>query len=92
MKIITEAMVLDKNSKQGSGDYSNNVYYNVQLGEPKDLNGMTVYDTQLIGVPEEVYKNVEVGKINRFGGSFGGLKTKWWKFDKWFGIVENKSK
>lgn len=90
MKIVTEALVLDKNSKKGSGQYADRVYFNVQLGEPKDVNGITVMDTQLIGVPEEVYNKVEVGKTNRFGGSFGGLKTKWWKFDQHLGVVDKK--
>ena len=92
MEIVTQAVVIDKNRNQGKGDYADKVYYNITLGEPRDVNGMTIMDTQIIGVPEDVYEKVVVGKVNRFGGSFGGLKTKWWKFDKFIGVVEDKSK
>lgn len=92
MDIVTQAFVVDKNINNGKGDYADKVYYNVTLGEPQNLNGMTIMNTQIIGVPEDVYNKIEVGKVNRLGGSFGGLKTKWWKFDKFHGIVEEKSK
>lgn len=83
MEIVTQALVLDKNISKGH-DRNGNVceYYNVKLGDPSTC------DNQLIGVPADVYQKVEIGKINRFGGSFGGLKTKWWKFDKFLGVVK----
>lgn len=83
MEIVTQALVMDKDSKQGKDRNGFDVtYYNVKLGDPDKC------ESQLIGVPKEVYDQVEVNKINRFAGQFGGLKTKWWKFDKWLGVVK----
>lgn len=92
MKIVTEAIVVDKNAKRGTGQYEGRTFYNIVLGEKKDLNGFPTMDTQVIGVPADVYQQAEVGKVNRFGGSFGGVKNKFWKFDQFLGVVENKSK
>lgn len=90
MKIVTEAIVVDKNRKEGTGDFTGRVFYNIVLGEPKDLNGFQTMDTQVIGVPADVYDKAVVGKVNRFGGTFGGIKTKFWKFDQHLGVVEKK--
>lgn len=90
MKILTECMVLDKNRKEGTGNFVGRIFYNIVLGEPKDLNGFTTWDTLEIGVPEEVFNKCVVGKVNRFGGSCGGYKTKFWKFDSHLGVVDKK--
>ena len=83
MEIVTQALVMDKSVSNGKDRNGFDcTWYNVKLGDPDKC------ESQLIGVPQEVYDKVEVGKINRFGGSFGGLKTKWWKFDKHLGIVK----
>ena len=90
MKIVTEAIVVDKNRKEGTGSFVGRTFYNIVLGEPRDLNGFTTMDTQVIGVPEDVFNKAVVGKVNRFGGSFGGLKQKFWKFDSFLGVVDKK--
>lgn len=90
MKIVTEAIVIDKNRKEGTGQYAGRIFYNIVLGEPKDLNGFTTMDTQVIGVPEDVFNKAVVGKVNRFGGTFGGVKNKFWKFDQHLGVIDKK--
>lgn len=83
MRIVTEAKVVDKyvtNGKDRNG--FDCTWYNVKLGDPETC------ESQIIGVPQDVYEKTEVDKVNRYAGSFGGLKTKWWKFDKHLGIVK----
>lgn len=85
MQIVTQAEVIDKNTNSGKDRNGFDVtYYNLKLADREKC------ETQLIGVPADVYEQVEVGKIYRFGGSFGGLKTKWWKFDQFLGEVKSK--
>lgn len=81
MNIVTQALVVDKYTSNGTDRNGNQVtYYNVKLGIQETC------ESQIIGVPEDVYKQIQVGKVNRIGGRFGGLKTKWWAFDKFLGV------
>lgn len=77
MPIITQGLVKKKTAKDGQNKFGERVtYYNVELVNPD------TYDSQIIGVPKEVYDQIEEGKKIQLGGEFGGLKTKYWKFDR----------
>lgn len=48
-------------------------YYNLKV---------VVYgDSQIVGVPQDVYDKVNVGDKVFLAGSIGGLKDKYWRFD-----------
>ena len=76
MPIITEGIVVSKTANDRTKDDGTKVtYYNIKLGNEK-------YDSQVIGVPQEVYDQVSEGQKIQLGGEFGGLKNKYWKFDR----------
>lgn len=80
MPIITHGLVKKKSSNDGTNRNGERVtYYNLQLVDSK------TYDSQLIGVPKDVYDQVSEGQEIQLGGEFGGLKNKYWKFDKLIG-------
>lgn len=80
MPIITHGLCKSKSAKDGLNKNGEKVvWYNIQLVDPK------TYDSQLIGVPKDVYDKCVEGQEVKLAGEFGGLKTKYWKFDKFVG-------
>ena len=77
MPIITHGIVASKSSNDATNKFGEKVtYYNIELGKKG------TFTSQLIGVPKEVYDAVKEGEEIQLAGEFGGLKNKYWKFDK----------
>lgn len=85
IRMITEEMVvLEKNAKDVvCKDGKTRTYYNVKCGTGS-------YENQLFDVPKEVYEGIKEQDRVIFQGSFGGLKTKFWKVDALQSISPNK--
>lgn len=78
LPIITQGRVVDKSTSSGTDRNGNNTtWYNIKLFDTRKDH----YDSQIIGVPKDVYESVRIGDDVKFAGEFGGLKTKYWKFD-----------
>lgn len=74
--IVTKVRVVDKSSKDGTKkDGSPTTFYNIKCADP------VTFDSQLIGVSEEVYNVCEIGKDVKLVGKAGGLKEKYWYFN-----------
>lgn len=86
-KVVSERLeVADKFVNEGTRKDGSAVnYYNLKV---------IVYgDSQIIGVPEDVYNSVEVGDKIFLKGSIGGLKEKYWRFNElWEQTDETKKK
>lgn len=69
--------VLTKFTNTGKNKEGNDVtYYNFKIADTE------TYDNQIIGVNEEMYNSVDEGDLVSLAGKFGGLKTKYWYFEK----------
>lgn len=76
LPILTRARVLSKSTKEGTGkDGSPKIYFNVKLADT------STFDSQIVGVNEEVYNSIEEGQDVLLGGKCGGLKEKYWYFN-----------
>lgn len=84
IKIVTQAKVLNKFSNDGINKTTGEkvTWYNLKLVDEE------TYDSQIVGVPQEVYEAIQEGDKVRLGGEVGGLKTKYWKFDKFIEKVK----
>ena len=84
IKIVTQAKVLNKFANDGVNKTSGEkvTWYNLKLVDEE------TYDSQIVGVPKEVYDSIEEGDKVQLGGEVGGLKTTYWKFDKFIGKVK----
>lgn len=85
IRFITEEMVvLEKTEKDVvCSDGKTRRFYNVKCGTGS-------YENQLFDVPEAVYNGIKEQDRIVFQGSFGGLKTKFWKVDALQSILTNK--
>lgn len=78
LPIVTSGKVVDKSTSTGTNRNGEAVtYYNIKLFDTRQNH----YDSQLIGVPKEVYDAVTINQDVKLSGEFGGLKTKYWRFD-----------
>lgn len=78
LPIVTQGRVVDKSTSSGTDRNGNSVvWYNLKLFDLRKDH----YDSQIIGVPKEVFDSVKIGEDVQLAGEFGGLKTKYWKFD-----------
>lgn len=78
MPCFTKVIILEKTAKDQLNKFGERVtYYNLKVASKEKQ-----YESQLIGVPKEVYDQVKEGNEYQLKGEFGGLKTKYWKFDK----------
>ena len=79
LPIVTQGKVVDKSTSNGVDRNGNNtVYYNLKIFDVRPDH----YDSQIIGVPKDVYDAVKIGEDVQLAGEFGGLKNKYWKFDR----------
>lgn len=85
IRMITEEMiVLEKSSKDVvCKDGKTRTFYNVKCGTGS-------YENQLFDVPENVFNAIKEQDKVIFMGSFGGLKSKFWKVDALQSIQPNK--
>lgn len=81
IKIVTQAKVLNKFANDGVNKTTGEkvTWYNLKLVDEK------TYDSQIVGVPKEVYEAITEGDLVQLGGEVGGLKTKYWKFTEYLG-------
>lgn len=76
LPILTRARVLSKSTKDGKDkDGKPKTYFNIKLADT------STFDSQIVGVNEEVYNAVEEGQDVLLGGKCGGLKEKYWYFN-----------
>lgn len=76
LPIVTKARVVNKSIKEGtSRDGKPVTYYNLKLADTVS------FDSQQVGVPEEIYNQVEEGQDIKLVGKCGGLKDKYWYFN-----------
>ena len=76
LPILTRARVLSKSTKPGKDkDGNEKMYYNLKLADT------STFDSQIVGVTEEIFNQVEEGKDVLLGGKCGGLKEKYWYFN-----------
>ena len=76
LPIVTKARVLSKSTKEGTDkNGAPKMYYNLKLADTQ------TFDSQIVGVSEEIYNSVEEGKDVKLAGKCGGLKEKYWYFN-----------
>lgn len=76
LPIVTKARVLSKSTKEGTDkNGSPKMYFNLKLADTQ------TFDSQIVGVTEEIYNAVEEGKDVKLAGKCGGLKEKYWYFN-----------
>lgn len=74
--IVTKVRVISKSTKEGQKkDGSPTIFYNLKCADP------VTFDSQVVGVSEEVYNAVEEGQDVKLAGKCGGLKDKYWYFN-----------
>lgn len=74
--IVTKVRVLSKWTNEGKDREGNpKIYYNLKVADT------ATYDTQTIGVPEDVYNQAVEQKDIKLIGKLGGLKEKYWYFN-----------
>lgn len=74
--IVTKVRVLSKWTNEGKDKDGNpKIYYNIKVADT------ATYDTQTIGVPEDVFNKAEENKDIKLIGKIGGLKEKYWYFN-----------
>ena len=74
--IVTKVRVLSKWTNEGKDREGNpKLYYNLKVADT------ATYDTQTIGVPEDVYNQAVEQKDIKLIGKLGGLKEKYWYFN-----------
>ncbi|MCR5509288.1 MAG: hypothetical protein K6F34_11465 [Lachnospiraceae bacterium] len=74
--IVTKVRVVSKSTKDGNKkDGTPTVFYNLKVADN------VTYDSQIVGVSEEIYNAVEEGQDVKLVGKCGGLKDKYWYFN-----------
>ena len=74
--IVTKVRVLSKWTKDGKDKEGNDkTYYNIKVADPQ------TYDTQTIGVTEDIYNMAVENEDIKLIGKLGGLKEKYWYFN-----------
>lgn len=74
--ILTKVRVISKSKKEGTKkDGTATTFFNLKVADP------VTFDSQIIGVSEEVYNEAEEGKDIKLVGKAGGLKEKYWYFN-----------
>ena len=76
LPIVTKARVLSKSTKDGTDKNGNpKTYYNLKLADTQ------TFDSQIVGVTEEIYNAAQENKDIKLAGKCGGLKEKYWYFN-----------
>ena len=76
LPIITKARVLNKSTKEGQDkNGAPKTYYNLKLADTQ------TFDSQIVGVTEDIYNAAVEGKDIKLAGKCGGLKEKYWYFN-----------
>ena len=74
--VFTKVRVVSKSTKEGTKkDGTPTTFFNLKVADP------VTFDSQVIGVSEEVYNEAEEGKDIKLVGKAGGLKEKYWYFN-----------
>lgn len=70
--VFTKVVVVSKFTNEGK---DGKVYCNLKVADKE------TYDSQIIGVPQEIYDFVHENDEVKLSGKIGGLKEKYWYFN-----------
>lgn len=74
--IVTKVRVVSKSTKEGTKkDGTPSTFYNLKVADS------VTFDSQIIGVAEDIYNAVEEGQDIKLAGKAGGMKEKYWYFN-----------
>ncbi len=76
LPIVTKGRVLSKTTNERTDKNGNpKTYFNLKIADT------VTFDSQVVGVPEEIFNAAVEGKDIKLAGKCGGLKEKYWYFN-----------